>query len=120
MVIPIDCFESVEGSMTSNDGQLFLLHVKRADGADIILGFPHRTLLTIVENAAMQAQHGKDDMGVRMRQAFKTTGFRLGRGPTGEALLSLQIGEGASVSFLLPGAMPSDLVNSLGTFLPKN
>jgi len=34
-------FPTVEGSMTSDDGQTFMPHVKRPTGGDLLLGFPH-------------------------------------------------------------------------------
>jgi len=58
--IDMDFFRSVEGSMTSEDGQAFMLHEKRPAGGDLLLGFPHDQIQTIVENADVQAAHGKD------------------------------------------------------------
>ena len=36
--IDIAFFPSVEGSMTSDDGQTFMLHVKRPTGSDLMIG----------------------------------------------------------------------------------
>ncbi len=77
-------FPSVEGSMTSEDGQTFMLHVKRSTGGDLLLGFPHTEISNIVENAAMQAAHGRDAAGRTRQTAFKTTSFQVGRGSNGE------------------------------------
>lgn len=49
--------------MTSQDGLTFYLHVKTEDGADRLLGFPHREISPIMENAAMQSGHVKDEQG---------------------------------------------------------
>jgi hypothetical protein len=51
-------FPTVEGSMTSEDGQTFMLHVKRPPGGDLLLGFPYSEISNIVENAAVQASAG--------------------------------------------------------------
>jgi hypothetical protein len=52
---------AVKGSMASSDGKAFLMHVEREDGGDLMLGFPHAEIPTIVEDAATQAIRGKDD-----------------------------------------------------------
>ncbi len=36
-------FPTVAGSMTSEDGQTFMLHVMRQTGGDLLLGFSART-----------------------------------------------------------------------------
>ena len=106
-------FPSVEGSMTSEDGQTFMLHVKRPTGGDLLLGFPHDQIPTIVENAAVQAGHGKDAAGKKVQSAFKADGFRIGRGPGGEAVLTMILGRGGSISFLLLGDMAGQLSETL-------
>ena len=40
MKMDIAYFQSVEGSMTSDDGRTFMLHVKRPTGSDLMLGIP--------------------------------------------------------------------------------
>lgn len=72
-------FPSVEGSMTSEDGHTFMLHVKRPTGGDLLLGFPHSELPNIVENAAVQAAHGRDAAGNKTVAAFKTSSFTVMR-----------------------------------------
>jgi len=68
-------FQSVEGSMTRDDGKTFVLDVKRPTGSDLMLGFPHAQISNIVENAAMQPSHGKDENGRTSISAFKTSSF---------------------------------------------
>ena len=67
--------------MTSEDGQTFLLRVKRPTGTDLLLGFPHSEISNIIENAAMQAAHGKNTKGQAIATAFKTTSFQLAAFP---------------------------------------
>lgn len=106
-------FPSVEGSMTSPDGQTFMLHVKRQTGGDLLLGFPHAEISNIVENAAVQAAHGRDAEGQQTVTAFKASSFRLGRAPTGEPVLTMVVGRAGTISFLLPSGMPGQLNETL-------
>lgn len=106
-------FPSVEGSMTSPDGQTFMLHVKRPTGGDLLLGFPHTEIPNIVENAAVQATHGRDGDGQQTVAAFKASSFKVGRAPTGEAVLTMVVGRAGTINFLLPGDMPGQLSETL-------
>ena len=99
--------------MTSEDGHTFMLHVKRPTGSDLLLGFPHSEISNIVENAAIQAFHGKDDKGRKTASAFKTKSFEIGRGSDGEAVLTLLVGESGKISFLLPDDMAGQLSEML-------
>jgi hypothetical protein len=107
-------FPAVAGSMTSSDGQVFMLRARCEDGTELMLGFPHREIANIVENAAMQLAHGRDDDGQALRTAFNTTGFQLGRGPKGETVLTLTVGEAGNISFILPTDMAKQLHETLG------
>jgi hypothetical protein len=106
-------FPTVEGSMTSPDGQTFMLHVKRPSGSDLLLGFPHAEIPNIVENAAVQAAHGRNADGQQTLAAFKTSSFKVGRAPTGEAVLTMVVGRAGTINFLLPGDMPGQLSDTL-------
>lgn len=106
--------------MTSSDGQMFFLKVMAADGTEKLIGFPHNQLSAIVENAAMQMAHGRDKDGIKLATAFKTSSFEVGRGPLGELVLSLIVGELGKINFLLPSDMPDQLVTSLGVLTRKN
>ena len=79
----------------------------------MLLGFPHEAISQIVEHAAMQLAHGRDRDGAPTMTAFRTTSFEIGRGPAGEAILSLTIGQAGKISFLLPAAMPGQLSEQL-------
>jgi hypothetical protein len=81
MKIDMAFFPTVKGSMTSADGRTFMLHVDTEEGAEMMLGFPHRAIDSITESAAMQAAHGKDIDGEIEASAFVASGFELGRGP---------------------------------------
>lgn len=105
----MEFFPTIEGSMTSPDGQTFMLHVKRPTGGDLLLGFPHTEIPNIVENAAVQAAHGRDAEGHQIVTAFQTSSFRVGRAPNGEAVLTIVVGRAGTISFMLPGDMPGQL-----------
>src|SRR5437868_4032801 len=101
-------FPTVEGSMTSEDGHTFMLHVKRPTGGDLLLGFPHSEISTIIEYAAVQAAQGRNSKDETV-PPLKTTSFILSRGPTGEPVLTMVVGRAGTISFLLPGGMPEQL-----------
>jgi hypothetical protein len=106
-------FPSVEGAMTSEDGQTFMLHVKRPTGADLLLGFPHKELPKIWEFAAVQSSQGKDASGKEVTSAFETSSFELGVGPSGEHVLTMIVGPGIKLRFLLPASMSEQLSHAL-------
>ena len=103
-------FPSVEGSMTSEVGHIFMLHVKRPTRGDLMLGLPHSEIPNIVENAAVQAAHGRD-----------ASGKKDGRGPQGlivqgEPRAGRQaspVGQAGAISFLLPPHMARQLSEML-------
>jgi hypothetical protein len=106
-------FPCVEDFMTSEDGEVFWLHVKHECGSDLMLGFPHDEFSNIVGNAAIQVAHGQDAHGKLEASAFKTTSFEIGRGPDGEVVLTLTVGQSGKINFLLPADMPGQLSESL-------
>ena len=95
--------------MTSEDGQTFMLHVKRPTGGDLLLGFPHDEVHRIIEHAAVQASNGRDEQGRQTAAAFKANSFKVSRGPDGEAVLTMVVGQAGAISFLLAGDMPGQL-----------
>jgi hypothetical protein len=105
--------------MTSDDGENFYYKVRREDGSELMLGFPHNQVGFLIENAAMQLQNGRS-AGEKMATAFMTAGFILGRGPNGEIILMLEIGKSGRISFLLPEGMPVELEASLAETLTKH
>lgn len=113
-------FAAVEGSMTTADGQTFMLHVRRHDGTDLMLAFPHAQIENIVENCAMQLAHGRDEKGLKLTSAFKTTSFELGRAPGGQSILTLVVGSAGRISFILIPEMVAQMVTSLARLLPKH
>lgn len=117
--IPVEYFPEVDGSMTSDDGESFFYKVRRQDGSEVMLGFPHNQVPHLIETAAMQLQRGKED-GQQVLTAFQTAGFVLGRGPKGETVLILEIGKTGRISFLLPGTMPAELEAALAESLTKH
>lgn len=113
MKIDMAFFPSVQGSMISQDGKMFLLHVKRESGSDLMLGFPHGEISDIVESVAKQAGNGKDAKRRPEVSAFKTTSFEIGCGPDGEAVLTLMVGQSGRISFLMTADMPGQLSQAL-------
>lgn len=105
-------FPSVEGSMTSDDGQTFMLHVKRPTGGDLLLGFPHSEITIIIEYAAVQAAQGRKGKDETVAPLM-TSSFILSRGPTGEPVLTMVVGRAGTISFSLPGGMPEQLAQLL-------
>ncbi len=95
--------------MTSQDGKTFMLHVRRESGSDLLLGFPHSQITTIVENAAVQAAHGRNAEGHQTVTAFKATSFNISRAPTGEPVMTMSVGRAGIISFLLPNDMPGQM-----------
>lgn len=118
--VPVMTFRSVEGSMTSKDGQTVFLRVGDYDGQDLMLGFPHGEILNMVECLAMQADNGKDKRGRKITTAFKATSFEVGRGPQGEPVLSLVMGQTGKISYLLTAQMVAQLMESLAAFSLKH
>ena len=113
MKIDAQFFPVIDGSMTSDDGQTFFLRVRRDDNTEWMLGFPHEMLSLIVEHAAVQTAHGRGKNGAPTMTAFRATSFEIGRGPAGEAILSLTIGDAGKISLVLPAAMPGQLSEQL-------
>ena len=111
--IPVEVFLSAEGSMTSKDGQTFLIQVKCEDGSDLMLGFPHKEISNIIELAAMQLNHGRDEQGRTVVAAFETTSFGIGRGPKGETVLTLDVGQSGNFRFILPDGMTEQMITTL-------
>ena len=108
-------FPSVEGSMTSEDGQTFLLHVKRPTGGDLLLGFPHDEVQRIIEHASVQSANAKDDQGRQLVGAFNTSSFKVSRAPDGVGVLTMVVGQGGAINFLLP----DDMAGQLSALLQK-
>jgi hypothetical protein len=102
-------FPAVNGSMTSKDGQRFMLHVKQEDGSEGVIAFPHAEIPKIIECAAMQVGNSKDLKGQPVVTAFQTTGFQVGRGPKGEVVLNMLVGETGKIGFLLSPEMQAEM-----------
>ncbi len=79
-----------------------------------MLGFPHKEIPNIIELAAMQLSHGRDEGGHKVVSAFKTSSFSLGKGDENETVLTLTVGETGNVSFILPGDLEGQLFDALG------
>ena len=113
MPIPVEHLLTVDGSMTSDDGLTFYYHVRRDDGTELMLGFPHKELPNIVECAAMQMDKGKNEVGERMVSGFIASSVCLGRGPEGETVLGMTMEEGGTINFLLTPELKAELAAML-------
>ena len=113
MAIPVEYFAVVDGSMTGEDGLTFLFHVRREDGSELMLGFPHSKLPSMVECAALQMDKGRDKDGDKVVTAFNSSGFQVGRGSDGEIVLGMVVGETGHIKFLLPPDIQSQLYETL-------
>jgi hypothetical protein len=111
--LAVEFFPSVEGSLNSPDGQIFMFKVRRPDGQKLMLAFPHTEIPNIVESAAMRMDHGRDQEGEKIVSAFDTSSFALGIGTEGQTVLSLTVGEKGHINFLLPTDMSIQLCDAL-------
>jgi len=118
--IPVEFFPAIDGSMSSSDGQTFYLKAERDDGNPVMLGFPHTEIPNIIELAAMQLAHGRDAEGQSVVTAFQSTSFTVGRGPNGEVVLSLTVGQTGRISFLLPDGMPEQIIEVLAKSVTRH
>lgn len=119
-VIPVEYFPSLDGSMSSNDGQTFYLKAEREDGSTVMLGFPHAEIPNVIECAAMQLTNGRDDAGRKVVSAFNATSFQLSKGEEGETVLSLTVGKTGNISFILPGDLEGQLFDALGRSMVRH
>jgi hypothetical protein len=85
-----------------------------------MLVFPHTEISNILEKAAMQLAHGRDESSVVVKTALNTSYFQLGEGPNGETVLILGVGETGMISFILPPDMERELCQSLGEGLVRH
>ena len=118
--LPGMLFSEVTGSMTSPDGQRVFIRAETVDGDDLLLGFPHEQISTIIENLAMQLPHGRSAAGEPLMTAFWATGYDIGKGPHGEPVLVLRMGENAKMNFVLSQEMIASLVGHLASLGTKN
>lgn len=116
---PAMLFEEVKGSMTSPDGQTVFLKAETREGDDLMLGFPHESIGTIIENLAVQLPKGRSAEGKKMMTAFLTNGYEIGKSPKGDPVLMLMIGQDAKMNFLLNQEMIASLVGHLADVMPK-
>lgn len=118
--IPAMLFDEVKGSMTSDDGLTVFLNVDTVDGDDMMIGFPHESIGSIIENLAVQLPNGRNSAGEKMMTAFWANGYELGKGPNGEPVLVLMLGENAKMNFVLNQKMVASLVMHLSSVATKN
>lgn len=118
--LPGMLFTEVKGSMSSPDGQTVFLRAETVDGDDLMLGFPHEAIGTIIENLAVQAPNGRNAEGEKMMSAFFATGYDIGKGPQGQPVLILHMGENAKMNFVLTQEMIGSLVGHLVSLATKN
>lgn len=108
--------DSVYGAKATADGAHVLLRLNASE-------LPHPLAFTVAEvprlidavcaslDEAMKTQGGET------KYVSQATWFELGRGPKGEAVLSITFGAGGTLSFELPEGMSQNMYEVLGTFL---
>ena len=64
--------------------------------------------MTIVEPDKVINAYGRISIS-----AFEISSFQIGRGPAGESVLTLTVGENGKIRFLLPSDMPGSLTQAL-------
>lgn len=106
-------FDAVTGSMTAKSGDLLYLQTRRVSGEEAWLAFPHSEIANLVETASMQMGRGRDPDGKGLKDAFKASGFKLGRGPANELVLSIRVGVGGELNFLLSQEFADELVKGM-------
>ena len=109
----LNAYPEILGSMTSDDGQVFVLQVRDAQGNDKMVGLPHRDIPRLVELAALQVPEGARLRGDKDLSVFNTRSFSVGISEGGQIILSLTIGGAAKLSFVLPGGMSAQLSETL-------
>lgn len=118
--VPLEVFLSAEAAMTSEDGQTFLMRVKCEDGSDLMLGFPHQEIANIIELAAMQLNHRRDDAGRELTAAFNTSSLELTKNEEGQTVLTLAVGKTGNISFILAGNLERELFDALGRSMVRH
>jgi hypothetical protein len=113
-------FDDVKGSMTSPDGQTVYLRAETIEGADLLLGFPHEKIGTMIEILAVQLPNGRTEEGEKVMTAFFATGYEVGKGPQGQPVLILRMGDNATMNFVLTQEMVASLVGHLAEIGTKN
>jgi len=118
--LPGMLFSDVKGSMTSPDGQQVFLKAETIDGDDLLLGFPHEQIGTMIENLAAQIPNGRNHEGDKVTTGFFVSGYEIGKGPKGEPVLVLPIGENAKINFVMTQEMVASLSMELSRVATKN
>jgi hypothetical protein len=69
--------------------------------SDLLLGIPHAEIPNILENAAIQAGHGRNANGLQTVVPSMANSFRIGRSAAGEPVLTMVVGRAGTISFML-------------------
>ena len=117
--IPALGIEGVIGSFVTDDGQTMVLGVNIGDGKQAQLAIPKAETYKLVECAALSAtQMHEPERLAGEKQAFSTKWFELGLDdPTGDVVLSLTFGAGATLTFRLDQSMANQIRETLNTHL---
>ena len=116
-VFTAQLFIDVVGSVTSPDGQLFIVSAVRPDGEETNLAFPHDVLPALIEHMSVQSVNARDKHGNTPQAENRLSSFTLGTSFDGEAVLGLQVGPVGSINFVLPNDMPEQLMDLLAKFI---
>jgi hypothetical protein len=79
---------------------------------ELRLWFPHSEIPNLIECAAMQISN-EMEKSKPVVTAFHTSGFQIGRGPKGEVVLNMIVGETGKIGFLLSPDMQIEMAAML-------
>jgi hypothetical protein len=115
---PIEHYEILPVSQTTQDGRLCFFQAKRPDGTEVWLSFAYHDLASLVENAAREMGKAMRKTG-QIDEALVCSGFHIAHEDNAGALALTLFTAGATqdedgqISFLLPKELPPDLIREL-------
>ena len=115
--IPI---EKVTGAVASGDGNHVLIRTDITPGNECLLAVKHDQIPNLIDVLAFGHMQCRKIQGTppEQRDVHKTTWWELAFDPTVNlTVLSLTFGAGGRLDFALPGAMPSQLLETLRAHL---
>lgn len=108
--------ESIAGAQVTDDGKTVLLCLKLPGDVEGLLALPVTEALRLVDaTCGSIAAASKKIQGGKTVFATQATWFELGRDAAGTAVLTMTFGSGGKMSFALPGQMPEQMFEVLGT-----
>jgi hypothetical protein len=120
MDIEVQYFPDIVASTSNHDGQVLLLQVRREDGSQILLAFPHQAIPDLVGLISEQMDQGRDKDGEEITHAFMTSDFSIDDGPEDGLVLSIMLQPGGVIHFQLPSPEAERLRDALAQARMRN